>query len=255
MQQREGLELEVTTARRREGRGAETRTAIDIEGLVAWAIGAEKADRIVDWMDAEAVRPGSGSAGHSADGCWAAERYGALGTWIDCAGSGGYAAAQLDDDAELVYRTMRETLCPDQLRDIVGHARSGTRPDHTPCPVVELVVRPELAGQGKGWRPRIRREAKTRREYCPVAIERHDNADRLDSARWLWRSWREGLRRLHGALQAQASDLRRWRLRPFQIPAEPWREASNGKAARRVRGEREDGDGDINSQANASGGA
>ena len=206
---------------------ADTRREIDVEALLRWAIGAEHADRVVEYLDREAVRPGSYGQGISADGCWAVERYATLGTFVDCSGSGGYEVAHVHPDAEAVYRALKAVAHRDILPLIVQHARAGTRPEHTPCPVVVMRWVPELDFGREPPRPRVATIPRTGARYCPVRFEVQDNAAILDNARWLYAAWRKTLLRLEAALEdgrglTEPAGLRRWRLTAWDVDERPW---------------------------------
>ena len=118
------------------------RKKMDIERLLHWAYQNQAVDRVLANESAQA-KPSSVRSSSAI-----VERYGLLGTSIDCAGSSAYASNHLHPDAERIHETIM-TL-PARDRDlIIAHAKSGLRPD----PMLDAIPRPVMVTRGNRKKP------------------------------------------------------------------------------------------------------
>ncbi len=193
------------------GFAADTRRVTDVEGLMAWAIGRERADLICEFL----MRERPEDLGGSASCLVAVERYGRLGTFVDGGGGPGTWAARCHPDAERAYMAAARLLEAPELRLVVHYARTATRPDWAPFKVVE--AEPEIVWKDGKWKVRIRRPGGGP-AYCPVRWR--DRGPELVEWRALYLRWHAALTRLERWLRD--TPLRTRRLVPLRAPARPW---------------------------------
>lgn len=193
----------------------DNREAIDVERLLQWAIGRQKADIAVEWADEE--DDGRERHGVSSDGIAAVAWRARLGTAVD-----GYAGNPADmpvhPDAEHVYRVARELLDPPTLILVRDCARGATRPDWNPYPA--FAVRPVRIRNGpRAGEIRIFRTPGRGWPFCRVEIE--DLRAAVEQYRLLWLWWHEALRRIEAALM-DSQVLERYRVARWPVVARPW---------------------------------
>ncbi len=169
------------------------KTATDIEGLMAWAIGREFADVICDSADAPAARG------------YAQFQYCERDTFE---GHARATTATCHPRAEEVYMTATTVLDAPALA-LVRHCARHGRPDWHPFAVVTAEPAELVFKRGK-WRPRTRRPGGGA-VYTPI--------------RWCDRgaelvAWRESYLRWHGALTRLEPAFPE--LAPLRAPARPW---------------------------------
>lgn len=120
-----------------------TKRAIDTEGLMARAIGRERADLICEHM----MREEPEAFGGSGSCLLAVARYARLGTFVDCSGQPQVEAAHCHPDAEAAYMAAAAVLSTGELYLVRRFAQAGSRPSWRPFHVV--TPGPELVFQGR----------------------------------------------------------------------------------------------------------
>ncbi len=128
-----------------------TKRAIDTEGLMAWAIGRERADLICEHM----MREEPEAFGGSGSCLLAVARYARLGTFVDCSGQPQVEAAHCHPDAEAAYMAAAAVLSTGELYLVRRFAQAGSRPSWRPFHVV--TPGPELVFKDGKWKARVRR--------------------------------------------------------------------------------------------------
>ena len=172
-----------------------TAPAADIEGLMAWAIGRERADVICE----------GGSGGSR--GCGFAQfRYMPRGSFVD--GPGG-TQGHCHPDAEAAYLAASAALDPPEFALVRHCARNNTRPDWQPFKVITAEPTDLVFKRGK-WRPRTRRPGGGA-IYTPIRFR--DRSAELVAWRGAYLSWHAALVRLEPAFPELA---------PLRAPARPW---------------------------------
>ncbi len=179
---------------------------------MAWAIGVEKADLIIEYM----MKSSPEDYGNGGASCLlAVERYGNLGTFVDGSGHK-IEVAHCHVDAETAYMLAREVLAATNLTLVRDKARTSTRPNWCPFRVVEAV--PEwIVTNDRRLRARVRRPG-GRGAYCPVKFI--DRGADLMAWRAVYERWYGALLRVEAALIGV--ELDKWRLVPLAVPPRPW---------------------------------
>ncbi len=180
---------------------------------MAWAVGQEKADLIIEYMmrsSPEDYGPGGGSS------LMAVTRIAELGTMIDGGGQYQVEVAQCHVDAEAAYMAARAALDATDLSLVRDSARTSTRPNWCPFQVIEVV--PEyIVTNDRRLRARVRRPGGTG-AYCPVRFV--DRGNELMAWRAVYQRWYHALLLVEEALIG--APLTKWKLVPLKVPARPW---------------------------------
>ena len=186
---------------------------IDVEGLLAWAIGTEHADTIIEYT----MKTSPDDYGEYAGSCLRTmEYYGFLGHVDKKSGRYRFEVAQCHVDAETIYMAARGVLAASDLGLIRDKGLSNTRPNWCPFPIIQVV--PEyIVTNDRRLRVRVRRPG-GRGAFCPVRFV--DRGNELMAWRLVYTRWYDALLRVEAVLIGV--ELDKWRLVPLAVPARPW---------------------------------